>query len=244
MVSDLAISEVDAMRRRGLDPSVADIVRLNALALAISHGPYAAYQFALPRVAFLPGADGGDLVLREPTIAHEIWLAKVRQTVDMDDESAFACRLYAAATMDAATLPDPYNREAVKSAVEGALARFGRNTFSAVRLALEYVITGGLHTDGEYATVPECEAPTDDAILESVAVGVVKDAMSMKLGISLRDALRMTRGQLLEIIYSASGADMKGSESGKRRRVAFFRTVDEITARLEAERTGADDGNR
>lgn len=235
MVSDLAISEVEAMRRRGLVPSVADIVRLNALACRIQYGAHAAEYYALPRVAFL-----GDLQLTQPTLAHELWLDRVADIVDMiDNASYFACRLYAA-SYPAAALADPTDRKAVKRAVEDNLARFGAWTMDAVSLALAYVEKGGEDTDGETPPPrPDNGKTVPLPPNASIALAVIHDGVACRLGISLADMKGMTRGQLLAVTHAAIGIDRDANKQAmSMRRVDFFRAVDEITARLEAEKKG------
>jgi hypothetical protein len=235
MTSDLAENEVAAMVAQGLKPTVRDIVRLNAIALRIQYGTYNTEKYALPRVAFL-----GSLALRQPTIAHELWLDRVTAIVDMDDQSYFACRLYVA-SRPAAALCDPLDRKLVKAEVEKCLADFGAYTLEAVSLALRYVWVGGGELDAERpAPRPHDDTMPDLPPDASIALGALHDGVAVKLGISLADLRSMTRTQLLSVIHSAVGmdGDAKGRAIG-RARIDFFRTLDEIKARLEKERDAA-----
>ena len=231
MVSDTAESDIEDLIARGLKPTVRDIVRLNAVALRIERGAYAAAYFALPRVAFL-----GDLALYQPTIGHETWLDKVQSIVDMSDDSDFACRLYAAATKDNAALVDPYRPKEVKAAVEKCLAAFSAFTFEQVRLALDYVETGGRHTDGESIAIDPADTEDAPTAADSVALGAVHDGVAGRLGISLRDLRSMTRGELLAVVSAAFDAKGGAERAIRRRQTEYFRTLDEISARLEKER--------
>lgn len=236
MTSDLAEGEVAAMVAQGLKPTVRDIVRLNALALKIQYGPHAAERYALPRVAFL-----GNLVLRQPTIAHEIWLDRVMSVVEMDDESYFACRLYVASRA-AAALCDPLDRGQVKAEVEANLAAFGAFTLDAVALALRYVWIGGGEMDGEHPTPREHDETTPELGPEdSVALGILHDGVALRLGVTMADLKAMTRAQLLSVSHGAVGTDANARKNAaSRARVDFFRTLDEIRARLEAEKAKAE----
>ena len=231
MVSDTAEADIEALIARGLKPTVRDIVRLNAVAIAFERGPDAAVWFALPRVAFL-----GDLTLYEPTVAHEIWMAKVQQVVDMDDDSDFACRLYVAAHA-ADRLVDPHCRDAVKAAVEANLAAFGAFTFRQVRAALEYVEFGAAPTAGESATPEPAKEGETLTEYEAVAIGVVNDAVAMRLGLSLADLGKMTRAQLMAVTRTALDVSRaRGPARNLRKQTDYFRTLDEIADRLEKER--------
>ena len=236
MTSDLAESEVAAMAAQGLKPTVRDIVRMNALALKIQYGPHAAEQYALPRVAFL-----GNLVLRQPTIAHEIWLDRVMSIVEMDDESYFACRLYVASRA-ASALCDPLDRAQVKEEVERNLAAFGAHTIEAVALALRYVWHGGGEMDAEYAPVREADETQPTLRPEdSVALGIMHNGAALRLGLSLAEMSGMTRAHLLAVTHGAVGTDANARKNAaSRARVDFFRAVDEIRARLEAEKAKAE----
>lgn len=231
MVSDTAEGDIEALFARGLKPTVRDIIRLNAVALRIERGVHAAEYFALPRVAYL-----GQLVLCQPTIAHELWLARVRQVVEMDDDSDFACRLHVAAVA-ADKLVDPLDRKAVKSAVEGTLRTFGAHTFDQVRLALDYVEHGCNPDSGEHPT-PEPDSddppPSDE---DAVSVGVLHDGIACRLGLTLKDLHGMTRGELLAVVDMAVVVERgKSDRAVAQRRTDYFRTLDDITDRLEKER--------
>lgn len=232
MVSETAEGDIEGMIARGLKPTVRDIIRLNAVALRFERGAHTASYFALPRVAFL-----GDLVLRQPTIGHELWLDKVQQCVEMDDDSDFACRLYAAHVADHHDLADPYKRKDVKAAVEACLKAFSAFTFEQVRLALDYVERGERPEAGEH---PALEPAKEDAdtltAADSVALGIVHDGIASRLGISLADMRTMTRGELLAVVSAALDGEGRDERVYRRHRNDYFRTLDEISDRLEKER--------
>lgn len=231
MVSDTAESDIEDMIARGLKPTVRDIIRLNSVALRFERGVHAAEYFALPRVAYI-----GDLVLYQPTIAHELWLDKVRQVVETDDDSDFACRVYASSHQDATSLVDPYRPKEVKKAVEECLAKFGKCTFEQVRLALEYVESGDRGETGEH---PALEPAKDDdtfTAADSISVGMVHDGVASRLGLSLRDIRSMTRCEMLAVVASAIVGEGREERMYRRRQTEYFRTLDEISARLETER--------
>lgn len=72
MVSEMAMEDIEQMKREGLEPTPRDIIRLNALALKYERAKskdvgMSLYQ--LPRVAFIDSKTW----FRQPTIGHEIW---------------------------------------------------------------------------------------------------------------------------------------------------------------------------
>ena len=74
MLADLFVKDYNAMVAQGVKFTPGDIVRLNALALKVKLAAKPFRDVHLPRAVFLD--DGGwfsaPLVLREPTIAHEL----------------------------------------------------------------------------------------------------------------------------------------------------------------------------
>ena len=73
MISQYAISEIDDLIKDGLQPSPSDIIRLNALGLKVDHGIDDSPLYTRRRAARL-----GSAWIREPTIAHHIFMADCR----------------------------------------------------------------------------------------------------------------------------------------------------------------------
>ena len=147
MVSDTAMSDINKLVAEGLKPTPQDIIRLNALALKIErHESCAMSLFNLPRVAFL-----GNIILREPTLGHEIWLAEVERICDMDDIlTNLAVTAYACSVIDAKDLPELDKRK-IFIAVEKFKETISGYTPRQIVAATRYVIDGNDATTGEYA---------------------------------------------------------------------------------------------
>jgi hypothetical protein len=60
--------------------------------------------------------------------------------------------------------------------------------------------------------------------------------VALRIGVTMADLKAMTRAQLLSVSHGAVGTDANARKSAANRaRVDFFRTLDEIRARLEKE---------
>lgn len=236
MVSETAKEDIEGMEADGLKPSVSDIVRLNALGLRLEKSAHSAESiFALPRVAFL-----GKVVLRQPTMGHEIWLDEVGQILDMSDPSTnLAATAYACSVMDADKLPDPHSKIKVTCALLRFKFSVRKHTIQQIVNATRYVCDGN---DAELYEYPvntsaggEGDMPDEDM---SAPVGIILSGKASGIGISLADARRMTRSQYTLIVrryMKAHGLlDEKGEQSGASG--DYFATLDSIRARREKEK--------
>lgn len=68
MVSNMAMEDVDSLRKQGINVTPREIVKLNALGVKAQYSPNASSFYSLPRCAFL-GSGENQVVFREPTIA-------------------------------------------------------------------------------------------------------------------------------------------------------------------------------
>lgn len=241
MVSPLAKEDIEAMLADGLQPSVNDIVRLNALGLKLERSAFSAESlFCLPRVAYL-----GKLVFRQPTMGHEIWLDEVGQILDMGDPSTnLAATSYACSIMDADKLPDPHSKVKVTCALMRFKFAVRKHTIQQIVNATRYVIDGN---DAELYEYPvqkdtgEGDMPDGDM---SAPVGIILDGTASGIGISLADARRMTRTQYRQTVrrylrvHGMLDEKAESGESGGE----YFATLEAIRKRLESERK-AEDGN-
>ena len=239
MISELAKDDIEQLRADGLNPSVADIIRLNALALKYdrARGRNAGdSMYTMPRVAILSDT----LYLREPTIGHDIWLDAVGQHSRHDYQTVFALRAYAL-SRPYDELPDPHNRKAVTDAVEAFLDTLAPFTEEQVFTALNYV-QNGLHSeDDEYppVTAEEGEADPDrEDWSECVSLGALRHGLAVMTGLTLADAKSMTRAELDLMVRRAlllQGHDIVGK--GEFELGNYYRALHEVRDRLENSRS-------
>ncbi len=68
MKSQMALEDVYALKKQGIDVTPEEIIDLNQLGLQVEKSSSSCELFALPRCAFL-----GEVVFHEPTVGAEIW---------------------------------------------------------------------------------------------------------------------------------------------------------------------------
>ena len=229
MVSITAIEEAERLAAEGTPLTPREIVRLNALGLAMERGERESVAFALPRVAFL-----GDVVLREPTMGHEIWLDEARRFVDFGDvDTSLAMHALAFSVTDPDDLPG-----LGKIRIFCAMRRFQRRvkiyTRRQIAAACRWVTEGRDARSGEYAPLRKGEEPMDESF--SVAVGVLIDGVAIATGLSVGDARRMTRAQLYRAEDTALKLRGRDISDGIKEDAKgdFYATLDELTARAQA----------
>ena len=223
MVSITAIEEAERLAAEGTPLTPREIVRLNALGLAMERGERESVAFALPRVAFL-----GDVVLREPTMGHEIWLDEARRIVDFGDvDTSLAMHALAFSVTDPDDLPG-----LGKIRIFCAMRRFQRRvkiyTRRQIAAACRWLRKG--------------EEPMDESF--SVAVGVLIDGVAIATGLSVGDARRMTRAQLYRAEDTALKLRGRDISDGIKEDAKgdFYATLDELIARAQARAKEAGNG--
>ena len=241
MLADLLKKDLRQYAARGVNFAPADIVRLNALAVRVKLAQNPCSGVHLPRCVFMPPTSffGRELVLREPTIAHELWLEQAAQWIDIADERNFLfLNAFALAILDPNDLPDCFApRGVVKAVYRFAAKRLVRYTTDQLRNAVDYVLYGADWTAGELA-VPKDSPDGPSFSGKSQTLGLIIRAHAMRLTILLADARRMTASELGEAISEATVRD--GSFDAKVARHDamgdYVRTRDAIIARIKAEK--------
>jgi hypothetical protein len=227
MVSNTAIEEAERLASEGTPLTPREIVRLNALGLAMERGERESLAFALPRVAFL-----GNIVLREPTLGHEIGLDDSRRFADFDDpDTSLAMHALAFSIHDPDRLPK-LGRISIFCAMRRFQRRVKAYTRRQIAAACRWVTEGRDERYGERAPQRKTEEPMDESY--SVPVGVMLDGLAIATGISVGDARHLTMAQLYRVEDAAmklrgSGGDV-GNEQAKG---DFYATLDELTARAQ-----------
>ena len=144
MISNLAMATLADMRSQGLSPTDEDVVRLNALGLKCEHNRNTENLAGCPRVAFV-----GDLVLREPTLAHQIVIDEALQV--LEDLSDYERVCFLAFILNDNPCPEPSRPKKIKK----ALRKFAQEqllgyTQTELVAAITYCLTGATHTALEH----------------------------------------------------------------------------------------------
>ena len=161
------------MTAQGVKFTPEDIVLLNALAVKVRLSQNAARTTHLPRLAFLPGARlevGGwrlysgileflcstfhlqpsTLVLREPTIAHEMWIEQATRYIKMDSDRAFDILHGYALAHPAEKLPDIFDpKRLIRKVFTWCARHIAHLTREQLSAAVDYVLFGADWTAGE-----------------------------------------------------------------------------------------------
>lgn len=251
MISQYAISEIDDLVKEGLQPSPADIIRLNALGLKIDHGLDDNPLYIMRRVAFV-----ADVRIAEPTIAHSIYFAELMRFCATEDLVTRTCLWAWLLSLDEPPVSAP-GPSGVKAVVSDFIdTHFKRTTFAQLAMAVNFCLYGYDSAALERPARPEIGDPSadqptadDDAVADawSFEIGLIHEAEILGLGISLADARKHTRAQLHAIVHRAlqqqcrAARGAEGSEGYKRgmknKYIAeFTATLDEIRSRLVEER--------
>lgn len=240
MVSDLAVADIEEMRAEGLNPTVRDIIRLNALAIKMQA---AKKKYPLTSLDYLPrvAAISDKLSFRQPTVGHEIWLGKVDRIAAPTYQTALAVKAFAL-SRPASELPDPDNPESVRIAVEAFAATCADFTRDQIYAALDYVIYGSSSLVGEYPEPPPSDeervpdGTEDEDWRECIAVGVLHEGHVALFGMSRADMERMTRRQLKdEIMRAYIFHHLDVSDAAKDRTNEYYATREAIRERLKGE---------
>ena len=232
MISNLAMATLADMRSQGLSPTDEDVVRLNALGLKCEHNRNTENLAGCPRVAFV-----GDLVLREPTLAHQIVIDEALQV--LEDLSDYERVCFLAFILNDNPCPEPSRPKKIKK----ALRKFAQEqllgyTQTELVAAITYCLTGATHTALEHPAPTKREKELieerkklNEEYLESIAHHLICEAGI--LGIDRETAMRTTLPSLNRMIMEA--LVMRGAKKFKNDTAVadFYRTADEIMERLK-----------
>lgn len=239
MISQTAIESLEELKAEGLEPSFADVIRLNALGLRLeaSRKRNSADSLDyLPRVA----AVSKTLSFRQPTVGHEIWLDRIERLLPPGDyQSLLAVKAFAL-SRPANDLPDPDDPRSIKKAVDSFCADCRDLTRDQIYAAIEYVLFGADPTANECSAVPSSGSVSspqgDDDFRSCIALGVLNEGRAVLWGIDAAEMKAMPRRQLEDVIrraYVFHGMSTDGEAN--RLEGQFYATVDEIAARLKKE---------
>ena len=235
MIADTFRKDYRQMTAQGVKFTPEDIVLLNALAVKVRLTQNAARTTHLPRLAFLPKRRSGilssfrkEIVLREPTIAHEMWLEQAQRYITVDSDRTFDLLYGYALARPAEKLPDVFDpKRLIRKVFTWCAKHLAHLTREQLSAAVDYVLFGADWTAGERG--PEhrtagalaggagrggsMEAPaaesSGDTALPSPTIGLLTEARALRLPISLDDAKRMTASELDEAITRCLVKDHK-----------------------------------
>lgn len=227
MVSELAIEEAEKLAAKGTPLTPREIVRLNALGLELQKGKDTV-SFALPRLAFL-----GDVVFREPTLGHDIWLDDVRRFADMDDvRTSLAVHAFALSHMDPDDLP-ALGKVRLRYDMMDFKRKMRKYTPRQISAALRWVTEGNDVRRGELPPPRNDDELVDES--HSVAIGTLLDGIAVVTGLSVGDARHLTSAELFRLERRAM-ALRECNVDDVRKNIAqgdFYATLDELTARAK-----------
>ena len=210
-LSDQFLKDYRQMSAQGVKFTPEDIVLLNALSMKTQLSSTAARDVHLPRLAFMPRDSWWrtPLVLREPTIAHDLWLEMSERWIDTSRNENFLFLHAFALSRHPGKLPDANVPEKViKKVFTFAGKRLAKFTGAQLRSAVEYVLYGADWTVGAHGPKKVKEKGegeqrnlTSTVHLEpSPTIGLLTECRMLRLPISLDDARRMTASELTEAI--------------------------------------------
>lgn len=234
MVNATFLKDWRRMKADGLDPTVEDAIRLNALAVRAKLAGRPFSHAHLRRAVFLTPS----VELREPTIAHDLWIEHVSRYFDMDDNLVFRLVHAFALSREAKKLPNPSKPRRTIREVFRFARRIDREvTRETLADAVDYALFGADWKVGELAPRREDDAHARE---RSATVGVVLGAISRKLPLSLEDVKRMTASEVIEATLAAIAADGHLDPDMERNDALgdYFSARDEIIERLRRSKGG------
>ena len=232
MISETARADIEDMWAQGLKPTFADIIRLNAVALAAERAKAGFALEVLPRVAFL-----GSVAFREPTIGSEIWMAEAARLFRADAPETFMFLRAFSLSRPQSELPDAADEKAVLAEIEVFRASLGFATLAQIAAAVAYAVHG---FDPEAGETPALKSESDvlplpDGSEECFDIGLLRRGMLCRIG-SAADLRNLPRRALREMVITAISRDTATNARKDAASLAeddYLRTLDEITARLE-----------
>lgn len=212
-LSDQFKKDYRQMTAQGVKFTPEDIVLLNALSVKTQLSSTAARDVHLPRLAFMPRDSWwrAPLVLREPTIAHDLWLEMAERWIDTGRDANFLFLHAFALSRHPGKLPDANRpKKVIKAVFNFAGKRLAKFTRAQLSAAVEYCLFGADWTVGAHGPVTGASRPGEPkAEPPSPTIGLLTDCRMLRLPISLDDASEMTSSELTEAINRAWDLDEK-----------------------------------
>ena len=233
MIADTFKKDYRQMTAQGVKFTPEDIILLNALAVKVRLTQNAARTTHLPRLAFLPKRGSGvlaafrkEVVLREPTIAHEMWLEQATRYITIDSDRTFDLLYGYALAHPAEKLPDVFDpKHLIRKVFTWCARHLAHLTREQLSAAVDYCLFGADWTDGERGPRLKVEVENGNSTVNlnlqpqpSPTIGLLTEARALRLPISLDDAKRMTASELDEAITRCLAKDHKIDYDAERNR--------------------------
>ena len=205
-LSDQFLKDYRQMKAQGVKFTPEDIVLLNALSKNTELSSTAARDVHLPRLAFLPRDSWwrAPLVLREPTVAHDLWLEMAERWIDTGRDENFLFLHAFALSRHPGKLPDANRpKRVIKEVFTFAGKRLAKFTRAQLQSAVDYALFGADWTVGAAAPKKVEKVGGDGqrpVVQPSPTIGLLTDCRMLRLPISLDDAKQMTASELTEAI--------------------------------------------
>lgn len=234
MVSDLAVSDIERAEREFGPMAIADIVKLNALALKASDDPMSEMAM-LPRTAV-----AGDALLRQPTIKQEIALAKLQAVYSRDGQTHVALVAYVLANPDIDA--DSEMKRPFKFALKVSrwcARHLGSETLDYVAACCQHCLAGTSQESGEYAELSEEAAKKLEKTFKPGAdMSLAAWTSAVLAGIDGEAALKMTSPALHALLSSywalSRGKPLK--DSTKAAVAEYYKALDAVRKRMAAKK--------
>ena len=230
-LSDQFKKDYRQMTAQGVKFTPEDIVLLNALAVKVRLSQNAARTTHLPRLAFLPrrrgvlaALFGKEVVLREPTIAHEMWLEQAQRYITIDSDRTFDLLYGYALAHPAEKLPDVFDpKRLIRKVFTWCARHVAHLTSEQLSAAVDYCLFGANWTACESGPAKNNTGATGVSPVgaeehPSATIGLLTEARAIRLPISLDDAKRMTASELDEAITRCLSKDHKIDFDAERHR--------------------------
>ncbi len=249
MLSAMFRRDYESLTAQGYALTPEDVVRLNALALRVRLSSAAPCSVHLPRLVFMPRDSRWrpQIVLREPTMAHELWIEQAARWIGCDDDRNFLWLHAFALSRPAKKLPDAFKpARLVRKVYRFAAWRLCGFTREQLSAAVEYCLFGADWTEGETGGKKrnvqngKDGVPPTNTDAPSPTLGLLVDARALRLPVTTDDMAHMTLPEL-EAAIGLALISAGETDIAKTRDAAvgeYIRAREEIRKRLSTTSKG------
>lgn len=195
-------------------------------------------MYYLRRCAWL-----GEVVFKQPLLAHEIWFDEAKRCISEDLISQLAINAFICC-VEPEDLPDSSNPDAIRQAVEAFVPKLGKYTHDQIACAVMYVTCGNDWRYGEEA--PQNPYKADGTYAHfgpefSLPVGIVLNGIAVGVGLTMKEAVNLPRHTYEAMVERRVRYD--GSVDRKKIKSDleddYLRAYDSIKARLKDKKDGS-----
>lgn len=190
MISEMAKTDLKALRADGVRVSDEQVVTLHQLGMLVERGPFSGVVYTAPRVGW-----AGTVPVYEPTLQSERWyVSKAREW--WCGESLFWALAWSCCH---ATKRGWFAKWTVEPATRTAIEQWGSEllcTLAQLRSALDFAIQGG----DVAPDVPDSPAVAPEAAGACPFTDLINDALAAGLGLTVNDLNVMPRRRIVDIL--------------------------------------------